>query len=168
MKQTLCCILICRKHYWKTKNVLTLPCNLWIYQCDMIVWSTHFTWYWFKSYETYKFIIIWCDISSGFCLPKITGTVICSFLTELFFKSQGVITFLNGVHSSYSLVAYKQSKEYEFSLLILVKLAWRPCNLVNRLCWLKKAKCIMFLFAVCLDFHLTLAPYKFITYLITT
>jgi len=42
--------------------------------------------------EVDTFIIVWCNISLGFCTPKITK--ISSFFTELFFlENQGVIAF---------------------------------------------------------------------------
>jgi len=42
--------------------------------------------------EVDTFIIFLCDVSSGFCVPKITK--IGSFFTELFFLNQGVVALL--------------------------------------------------------------------------
>jgi len=42
--------------------------------------------------EVDTFIMIWCDVSAGFCVKKVTK--IGSFFSELFLKSQGVIVFL--------------------------------------------------------------------------
>jgi len=42
--------------------------------------------------EVDTFIIVRCNVSSGFHIPKITE--ISSFFTQLFLKNQGVIAFL--------------------------------------------------------------------------
>jgi len=68
------------------------------------------------SGEVDTFIHIWCDVSSWFCVPKITQIYL--FFTELFIKNQGVITFLK--HCVFWPTLYMATKSTMTQLIVTI------------------------------------------------